>query len=75
VSRGERKTPQPTDWAALQYRPSSAPLLRCARNGCGAMFHDDEPGRRAHIAVFGHSPRDREPARPAPEAEIAEEDR
>jgi hypothetical protein len=45
-----------TDWSAVQYRPSSASLLRCDRRGCGAMFHDDEPGRQAHIAVFGHSP-------------------
>jgi hypothetical protein len=26
------------------------------------MFHDDEPGRQAHIRVFDHSPRTREPA-------------
>jgi hypothetical protein len=53
------------DWTRLQYRPTGAPLLTCARAGCGAKWIDDEPGRLAHIAVFGHSPRTLEAVRTA----------
>jgi hypothetical protein len=54
--------PRPADWKALQYEPAEGTsLLRCA---CGAAYLDDEPGRRAHVAVFAHSPRPSEPARP-----------
>jgi hypothetical protein len=53
------------DWAALQYQPNPAvPLLACSRRGCGAKYLDDEPGRVAHVAVFGHSPREPEPQPP-----------
>jgi hypothetical protein len=54
------RQPRRVDWAAFNYLPSGAPLLRCARRGCGAAYTDDEPGRQAHIAVFGHSPRTRD---------------
>ena len=55
---------RPADWDALGYRPAEGtPLLRCAR--CGGSWLDDEPGRAAHIAVFGHSPRTRQPAESA----------
>jgi hypothetical protein len=65
VSVSNRRPPRPPiDWAALQYRPSGAPLLRCARRGCGASYVDDEPSRAAHVTVFGHSPRTSEPANP-----------
>jgi hypothetical protein len=50
------------DWSAAQYQPSSAPLLTCTRPRCGAKYTDDDPGRAAHITVFGHSPR--QPAQP-----------
>ncbi len=53
--------PGPPGWSA-QYQPSGAPLRRCDRRGCGAAYIDDEPSRAAHVAVFGHSPRAREPA-------------
>ena len=64
---GSKRPPPrpPTDWSAVQYQPTGAPVLRCARRGCGAAYVDDEPSRQAHIAVFGHSPRTLEPARPA----------
>ena len=51
-----------TDWTRLQYQPTGAPLRTCAAAGCGAKWVDDEPGRQAHIAVFAHSPRPRQPA-------------
>jgi hypothetical protein len=55
---------RPADWKALQYQPAEGtPLRRCR---CGANWTDDEPGRRAHVAVFAHSPRPAEP-RPDPE--------
>jgi hypothetical protein len=54
-----------TDWTRLQYQPTGAPLLTCAR--CGAKWIDDDPGRQAHITVFGHSPKPAEPASPAKE--------
>jgi hypothetical protein len=67
VSRAPRKTPQTVDWAAVQYQPAEGTmLLRCSR--CGGAWLDDEPGRQAHIAVFGHSPRLLEPARPPAES-------
>jgi hypothetical protein len=56
----------PPDWS-VQYRPSSAWLLTCSRHGCGAKYLDDDPGRQAHIAVFGHSPRTSQPASPPKE--------
>ena len=60
---------RPADWTALQYQPDpNARLLRCDRRGCGAAYVDDEPSRQAHIAVFGHSPRPPEPARPSAES-------
>ena len=59
--------PRPAvDWDALGYRPDPAtPLRGCAR--CGGAYLDDEPSRVAHVAVFGHSPKPREPAKPAKE--------
>ena len=64
MSRQSANGHRPPDWS-VQYQPTGAPLLTCARAGCGAKWIDDEPGRQAHIAVFGHSPRTLEPARPA----------
>lgn len=59
------RPPRPANWKALQYEPAEGtPLLRC---GCGAAYLDDEPGRRAHVAVFAHSPRPSEPATTTPE--------
>jgi hypothetical protein len=57
------------DWAAAQYEPNpGTPLLRCHR--CGASWLDDKPGRVAHVAVFGHSPRDPEPEPAEPDEEF-----
>jgi len=57
---------RPADWTALQYQPAEGtPLRRC---GCGAAYVDDEPSRQAHVAVFSHSPRPAEPARPSAES-------
>lgn len=50
----------PPDWA-VHYQPTSAPLLACSRHGCGAKYLDDDGGRHAHQAVFGHQPRQSEP--------------
>jgi hypothetical protein len=36
------------------------PLLRCH---CGAAWLDDDGGRHAHQAVFGHQPRTPEPGK------------
>ena len=65
-ANGHRPGPhRPADWSALGSRPGpDPPLLRC---GCGAAYHDDDPGRQAHVAVFGHSPRPRQPAEPPKE--------
>jgi hypothetical protein len=63
-SANGRVASTPADWAALQYQPSGAALLACSRHGCGAKYLDDDPGHQAHVAVFGHSPKPREPARP-----------
>jgi hypothetical protein len=53
-----RHRPRPASgWAALQHQPSG-PLLRCR---CGAAWTDDDGGRHAHQAVFGHQPRQSEP--------------
>ncbi len=35
--------------------PASAVVL-CNRDRCGAYYVDDDRGRFAHRAVFGHSP-------------------
>jgi hypothetical protein len=64
---GSKRPGPPTDWAALQYEPSAAPVRRCDRRGCGAAYVDDEPSRQSHIQVFGHAPRPPEPELPAPE--------
>ena len=49
------------DWDALSDRPDPrTPLRACAR--CGGAYLDDEPSRVAHVAVFDHSPKPREPA-------------
>jgi hypothetical protein len=64
-AKGSRAEPQhaATDWSAVQYQPAEGtPLLRC---WCGAAFLADEPGRRAHLAVFGHRPRSSKPAKRA----------
>ena len=54
---------QAVDWDAADYqRDPRTPVLACDRRGCGAKYLDDGPGRQAHIAVFGHSPRTDEPA-------------
>ena len=58
----------PPDWA-VHYEPTGAPPLTCHRRGCGARYLDDGPGRQAHIAVFGHSPRPGEPATESTEGE------
>ncbi len=42
------------------------PLLRCH---CGAAWLDDDGGRHAHQAVFGHQPRTREPETMPPEGD------
>ena len=66
ASNGHRPgPPRPaTDWDALGYRPDPrTPLRTCTRPGCGGAYLDDEPSRVAHVAVFGHSPKPREPAR------------
>ena len=61
-ANGHREPPhRPVSWAA-QYQPTGAPLRTCAAARCGAKWVDDEPGRQAHIAVFAHSPRPRQPA-------------
>lgn len=63
-AEGRRAEPQhaATDWS-VQYQPDpSTPLLRC---WCGAAFLADEPGRQAHLAVFGHRPRSTKPAKRA----------
>ena len=64
TANGHRPEPphRPADWTRLQYQPTGAPLRTCAAAGCGAKWVDDEPGRQAHIAVFAHSPRPRQPA-------------
>ena len=62
-ANGHRPGPprQAVDWDALGYRPDpGTPLRACAR--CGGAYLDDEPSRVAHVAVFGHSPKPREPA-------------
>lgn len=64
-ANGRRPGPprQTVDWAARQCQPNpDTRLLACDRRGCGAKYLDDGPGRQAHIAVFGHSPRTDEPA-------------
>ncbi len=66
-ANGHRPGPPP-DWSA-QYQPTGARLLACDRHGCDAKYLDDDPGRRAHVAVFGHSPRPPEPAEAAEPAE------
>jgi hypothetical protein len=63
---GHRPGPA-VDWSA-QYQPGpNTPLRTCARPGCGAAYLDDSPGRQAHIAVFAHSPKPRQPAQPTQE--------
>jgi hypothetical protein len=67
-SANGHRPPRPADWKALQYQPAEGtPLLRCDRRGCGAAYVNDEPSRQAHVAVFGHSPRPAEPAKPPQE--------
>jgi hypothetical protein len=40
-----------------QQRPAeNTPVLRCT---CGAVYHDEPLGRKAHRTVFGHDPRNR----------------
>jgi hypothetical protein len=66
-ANGRRGAHQPADWAALAYRPDPrTPLLRCR---CGAAWLDDDEGRHAHRAVFGHqpSPRETTPAQEGPD--------
>jgi hypothetical protein len=66
-ANGRRADPPraPVDWSAVSYRPAEGtPLRRCA---CGGAYVDDDPSRVAHVAVFGHSPRPAEPAKPTPE--------
>jgi hypothetical protein len=61
---GHRPGPphQTADWDREDYRPDPAtPLRGCSR--CGAVYVDDEPSRVAHVTVFGHSPKPREPAK------------
>jgi hypothetical protein len=58
---------EPPDWSVQYQRDPSTPLFRCR---CGGAWLDDEAGRAAHVAVFGHPPRQmRAPAgQPPPEA-------
>lgn len=66
-ANGHRAAHPPADWA-VQYQPDPrTPLRTCGR--CGARYLDDEPGRRAHVAVFAHSPRPPEPAKTTPPQE------
>jgi hypothetical protein len=68
TANGHRPQPphRPADWNALGYRPAEGtPSRTCCR--CGARYLDDEPGRAAHITVFGHSPKPAEPASPPKE--------
>jgi hypothetical protein len=68
LANGHRPGPprQAVNWDALGYRPAEGtPLLRCCR--CGAAYLNDDPGRVAHVAVFGHSPKPAEPASPPKE--------
>ena len=61
-ANGHRPGPprQAADWDREDYqRDPRTSLLACR---CGARYLDDGPGRQAHIAVFGHSPRPGEPA-------------
>lgn len=70
LANGHRPGPprHAVDWDALGYRPAEGtPLRACDRHGCGAKYLDDDPGRQAHIAVFGHSPRTSQPASPPKE--------
>jgi hypothetical protein len=40
-----------------ELRPADGPgALRCARNGCGAVYLDYPEARDAHVAIFGHQP-------------------
>jgi hypothetical protein len=57
-ANGRSPPTAPAEHAPTAPGPSTA-LRRCA---CGAVWLDDEPGRHAHRAVFGHQPRPREPA-------------
>jgi hypothetical protein len=64
TANGHRPEPphRPVNWAA-QYQPGpNTRLLHCGAPGCGAAYLDDSPGHQAHIAVFAHSPRPRQPA-------------
>ncbi len=63
AANGQAPPSAPADWDAAPPGPA-APLLRCA---CGGYWTDDDPGRHAHVAVFSHSPRPREPAKPPQE--------
>lgn len=67
-ANGHRPEPlhRPVDWSAIGYRPAEGTPLRTCR--CGGAYLDDSPGHQAHIAVFAHSPRPRQPARPPEEA-------
>lgn len=71
-ANGHRPGPprQAVDWGAADYqRDPRTPVLACCRQGCGAKYLDDDSGRVAHVAVFGHSPRPAEAARPAESTE------
>jgi hypothetical protein len=63
----EPRRPGPAQAARGAYQPApGAQLLACALPGCGAKYFDDQPGRDAHRAVFGHQPKAPSQQRPAP---------
>jgi hypothetical protein len=62
VSRQAANGQAPPSAPADRHQPGPGPPL--LRSACGGYWLDDEPGRDAHHAVFGHQPRTREaPAR------------
>ena len=54
------RRPRPAQATRDAYQPApGTALLTCALTGCGASYLDDQPGRDAHLAVFGHRPQAR----------------
>lgn len=55
-----RQFAQPTELRP----PDGSGALRCARNGCGAIYLDYPEARDAHVAIFGHQPHPRQDPNP-----------